>query len=121
MKEDQEDGAGLIGQTIPEIAGTEASMNSKCGIYFVGHPGVCDRPYGHDGEHHFVATITGRPDLYLGALVADCNDGSFGEAAYCHHRHHPDEHSTDFDTCQHRICVAARVHANQIGSGPPAS
>lgn len=30
------------------------------------------------------------------------------ESAYCHHRHHLDEHSSDFDTCPHFICVNAR-------------
>ena len=59
----------------------------------------------------------------LAAGVADCNDGGFGEAAYCHHRHHQGDediiehltgtgsHSTDFDTCPHRICHAARQSA----------
>ena len=42
-------------------------------------------------------------------MTADVNDNGFGSAAYCHHRHHPDEgHNTDFDTCPHPICIAAR-------------
>lgn len=40
--------------------------------------------------------------------VADPNDGASGEAAYCHHRHHLDAHTTNFDTCPHSICVNAR-------------
>jgi hypothetical protein len=40
--------------------------------------------------------------------MVDVNDRGFGEAAYCHHRHHLDEHSTDFDNCPHPICVKAR-------------
>lgn len=44
-------------------------------------------------------------------MPADVNDGGFGEAAYCHHRHHLDDHSNDFDTCPHSICVAARQAA----------
>lgn len=58
-----------------------------------------------------------------GGAGADVNDGGFGEAAYCHHRHHygdePDEgpgHSTDFDTCLHGICVAAR---RALAAPPP--
>lgn len=40
--------------------------------------------------------------------TADFNDGATGEAAYCHHRHHLDDHATDFDTCPNSICVNAR-------------
>lgn len=45
----------------------------------------------------------------------DVNDGAFGEAAYCHHRHHLDEHSTDFRSCHHKICLAAREEAERAG------
>jgi hypothetical protein len=50
-----------------------------------------------------------------GAGMVDVNDGAFGEAAYCHHRHHFSDdddghgkHSTNFATCQHAICRGAR-------------
>lgn len=33
---------------------------------------------------------------------ADTEDGGFGQAAYCHHRHHIDEHSNNFNTCRSR-------------------
>lgn len=72
------------------------------------------------------------------SLKADFNDGAFGEAAYCHHRHHlntDDEiatgivegefvgfgkvHTSDFDTCRHSICVAARKSAALSPSEEP--
>lgn len=31
------------------------------------------------------------------------------ESAYCHHRHHFDQHSSDFSTCSHPICVNVRA------------
>jgi len=40
-------------------------------------------------------------------LVLD-GTNPINESAYCHHRHHLDEHSTDFDTCPHFICTNAR-------------
>jgi hypothetical protein len=40
-------------------------------------------------------------------VEADVNDGAFGSAAYCHHRHHLDEHSTNFDTCPHSDALRA--------------
>ena len=44
-------------------------------------------------------------------------DGSdpLAEAAYCHHRHHLDEHSQDFDTCPHFVCVGAREARARLG------
>lgn len=45
--------------------------------------------------------------------MVNINDGAFGEAAYCHHRHHLDEHSQNFDTCRHSICVCARLDADR--------
>jgi hypothetical protein len=41
-------------------------------------------------------------------LVLDGTD-AIAESAYCHHRHHLDEHSTNFDTCNNFICVNARL------------
>lgn len=41
------------------------------------------------------------------------------EAAYCHHRHHLDEHSTNFDTCSHFICVHARAFIAARTPPPP--
>ena len=52
--------------------------------------------------------------------IVDVNDGAFGEAAYCHHRHHLDEHSTNFDTCPHSICTAARDALVPPSSAPSA-
>jgi len=62
-------------------------------------------------------------------MIADVNDGAFGEAAYCHHRHHqcdePEEgvvaHSFDFDTCPHSICTAARATATLANLAAPLS
>lgn len=44
-------------------------------------------------------------------MRVDVNDGGFGEAAYCHHRHHLEEHSNNFYTCSHSICEAVRAYA----------
>lgn len=42
----------------------------KCRVYFVDHPGVCDLPVGHEGEHHFVSSIL-RNDSYAGRSVEE--------------------------------------------------
>jgi hypothetical protein len=37
---------------------TEALPN-RCGVYFVDHPGSCDLPSGHEGDHRFVVWTGG--------------------------------------------------------------
>ena len=41
----------------------------KCRAYFVDHPGVCDLPYGHEGEHHFADSIMAGQNLYVGPVI----------------------------------------------------
>lgn len=47
-----------------------ATEYERCGVYFRDSPGVCDLPFGHEGEHHFVSTIL-RNDTSLAGRSAD--------------------------------------------------
>lgn len=63
------DALQLVGETIRElrevtahsqpetVVSKEVPRPNRCGVYFVDHPGVCDLPVGHDGDHRFVSPM----------------------------------------------------------------